>query len=180
MVYTICLCYGDLLLIYKLPVYTLHAYCIGTGCKIAQLQVQSALTHGVRIHRYLCPLRSCTNSHQYNIGVRDRPFLTFHLYTIQVIPCFSQCIKAAVSGCYCICLVLCSYSSLSGWINYYRNYYRSALQDVLGYLILILKQWARQKCKKLHGHRTKASKWVVALYQRAPYLFAHWRIGVRP
>ena len=69
---------------------------------------------------------------------------------------------------------------LSGWINYYGYYYKSALQDVLGYLNLILKKWARQKYKKLHGHRTRAGKWVVALYQRVPDLFAHWRIGVRP
>lgn len=69
---------------------------------------------------------------------------------------------------------------LSGWINYYGHYYKSVLQDVLGYLNLILKKWARQKYKKLRGHRTRASKWIVALYQRVPDLFAHWRIGVRP
>jgi RNA-directed DNA polymerase len=69
---------------------------------------------------------------------------------------------------------------ISGWINYYGHYYKSALQDILGYVNLILKKWARQKYKKLHSHRTKASKWIVALYQRAPHLFAHWRIGVRP
>lgn len=69
---------------------------------------------------------------------------------------------------------------LRGWINYYGHYYKSELQDVLKYLNLILKKWARQKYKKLHSHKTKASKWLVTLYQRAPYLFAHWRIGVRP
>jgi RNA-directed DNA polymerase len=69
---------------------------------------------------------------------------------------------------------------LRGWINYYGHYYKSELQDVLGYLNQILKKWAKQKYKKLHGHVLKASKWVVALYQRAPSLFAHWRIGVRP
>jgi RNA-directed DNA polymerase len=69
---------------------------------------------------------------------------------------------------------------LRGWINYYGHYYKSELQDVLKYLNLILKKWARQKYKKMHSHKTKASKWLVTLYQRAPYLFAHWRIGVRP
>lgn len=69
---------------------------------------------------------------------------------------------------------------LRGWINYYGHYYKSKLQDVLGHLNLILKKWARQKYKKLHGHKTKASRWLIVLYQRCPYLFAHWRIGVRP
>ena len=69
---------------------------------------------------------------------------------------------------------------LRGWINYYGHYYKSELQDVLGYLNLILKSWARHKFKKQHGRKTKASKWIVKLYERAPYLFAYWRIGVRP
>jgi RNA-directed DNA polymerase len=69
---------------------------------------------------------------------------------------------------------------LMGWINYYGRYYKSELQDVLGYVNLILKKWARQKYKKLHSRKTKAREWVVKLYGRAPYLFAHWRIGVRP
>lgn len=69
---------------------------------------------------------------------------------------------------------------LRGWINYYGYYYKSELQDVLGYVNLILKSWARQKFKNLHGRKTKASEWVVKLYERAPYLFAHWKIGVRP
>src|SRR5215210_2028284 len=66
---------------------------------------------------------------------------------------------------------------LRGWINYYGHYYKSKLQEVLGYLNLILKKWARQKYKKLHSHKTKASKWLVVLYERSPCLFAHWRIG---
>jgi RNA-directed DNA polymerase len=69
---------------------------------------------------------------------------------------------------------------LRGWINYYGHYYKSALQDVLGYLNLILKNWTSQKYKKLHGHRTKASKWIVVLYQRAPHLFVHLKIGTIP
>lgn len=52
---------------------------------------------------------------------------------------------------------------LRGWINYYGHYYKSKLQEVLRYLNLILKKWARQKYKKLHSRKTKASRWLIVL-----------------
>jgi len=69
---------------------------------------------------------------------------------------------------------------LNGWINYYGRFYKSELLELLGYLNLILKKWARQKYKKLHSHKVKASNWLGKLAKRDPNLFAHWRIGVRP
>jgi len=69
---------------------------------------------------------------------------------------------------------------LKGWINYYGHFYKSELMRLLGYLNLILKKWARQKYKKLHGRKVRASDWLGRLAKREPNLFAHWRIGVRP
>jgi RNA-directed DNA polymerase len=69
---------------------------------------------------------------------------------------------------------------LKGWINYYGHFYKSELYGVLRYLNLILKKWARQKYKKLHGHKVRASDWLGKLAETDPNLFAHWRVGVRP
>lgn len=69
---------------------------------------------------------------------------------------------------------------LKGWINYYGHFYKSELMKLLGYLNLILKKWARQKHKKLHGRKVRASDWLGRLSKREPNLFAHWRIGVKP
>lgn len=69
---------------------------------------------------------------------------------------------------------------VNGWINYYGHFYKSELQEVLGYLNLVLKSWARQKYKKLHGRKVKASEWLGRVAKAAPNLFAHWQLGVRP
>lgn len=69
---------------------------------------------------------------------------------------------------------------VKGWINYYGYFYKSELQEALGYLNLILKSWARQKYKKLHGRKVKASEWLGRVAKAAPNLFAHWQLGVRP
>ena len=69
---------------------------------------------------------------------------------------------------------------VKGWINYYGHFYKSELQKALGYLNLVLKSWARQKYKKLHGRKVRASKWLGRVAKAAPNLFAHWQMGVRP
>lgn len=69
---------------------------------------------------------------------------------------------------------------LKGWINYYGHFYKSELQEVLGYLNLVLKSWARQKYKKLRGHKVRASDWLGRVAKAVPNLFAHWQLGVRP
>jgi hypothetical protein len=69
---------------------------------------------------------------------------------------------------------------LKGWINYYGHFYKSELKEVLGYLNLVLKRWARQKYKKLQGHKVRAGAWLGRLAKASPNLFAHWQLGSRP
>lgn len=69
---------------------------------------------------------------------------------------------------------------LRGWINYYGSYYKSALYPTFNQLNRILMRWATRKYKKLRGHRRRAMHWLGRIARREPYLFAHWRLGVRP
>lgn len=69
---------------------------------------------------------------------------------------------------------------LRGWINYYGRYYKSALYPTFKQLNRTLMRWAVRKYKKLHGHRRRAMHWLGRIARREPYLFAHWRLGVRP
>ena len=69
---------------------------------------------------------------------------------------------------------------LHGWINYYGNYYKSALYPILRHLDRSLTRWAVRKFKKLRGHRRRATHWLGRIARQEPNLFAHWRLGVRP
>jgi RNA-directed DNA polymerase len=68
----------------------------------------------------------------------------------------------------------------SGWINYYGRFYKSMLFLVLRRINERLVRWAMRKYKRLHGHYTRAVRWLADVARRAPTLFAHWRVGVRP
>jgi len=63
-----------------------------------------------------------------------------------------------------------------GWINYYGNYYKSALYPVFQGLDRILAKWAMGKYKKLRRHRRRAAHWLRAISKREPRLFAHWQM----
>jgi RNA-directed DNA polymerase len=69
---------------------------------------------------------------------------------------------------------------VSGWINYYGRFYKSMLFLVLRRINERLVRWAMRKYKRLHGHYTRAVRWLADVARRAPTLFAHWRVGVRP
>jgi len=69
---------------------------------------------------------------------------------------------------------------LRGWVNYYGRYHRSALYAVFQPLHFALVRWATRKYKRLRGRRQRAGKWLNALSHRAPHLFAHWQLGLRP
>ena len=69
---------------------------------------------------------------------------------------------------------------VQGWINYYGRFYKSELFCLLRRINDYLVRWAMQKYKRLHGHRTRAVKWLARVARREPCLFAHWRVGVRP
>ena len=65
---------------------------------------------------------------------------------------------------------------ISGWINYYGSFYRSALYSVFNSLDLILVRWGMRKYKKLEGRYVRAYDWLKAVRRRQPRLFAHWRL----
>jgi len=69
---------------------------------------------------------------------------------------------------------------LRGWINYYAQYYRSALYRIFHVFDRILMRWAMRKYKRLRFHRRRAMHWLGRIACRQPYLFAHWQVGFRP
>ncbi len=69
---------------------------------------------------------------------------------------------------------------LRGWVQYYGQYYKSALYPTFQVLDRILVKWAMRKYKKLKGHQRRATHWLGRIAQRQPRLFVHWQMGVRP
>lgn len=67
---------------------------------------------------------------------------------------------------------------ISGWINYFGRFYRSALYAMCRYVNKTLVRWARRKFKSLRWHKTRAGKFLEEIAQRSPGLFAHWRMGM--
>jgi RNA-directed DNA polymerase len=69
---------------------------------------------------------------------------------------------------------------LRGWVQYYGQYYKSALYPTFQVLDRILVKWAMRKYKKLKGHQRRATHWLGRIARRQPRLFVHWQTGVRP
>ena len=67
-----------------------------------------------------------------------------------------------------------------GWINYYGNFYKSALYPTLRHLNEILVRWAMRKFKRLRHHLTNAVYWLGRIAKRQPELFPHWQFGAKP
>jgi RNA-directed DNA polymerase len=65
---------------------------------------------------------------------------------------------------------------IRGWINYYGQFYKSALYRVLNQLNGALQRWAMRKYKKLRRRRRKAFHWMGRIAKQMPHLFAHWRL----
>jgi len=63
---------------------------------------------------------------------------------------------------------------IRGWINYFKQFYKSAMYPVLRYLDEILVKWAMRKYKKLRGHKGRAKEWLGRIRNSQPTLFAHW------
>jgi RNA-directed DNA polymerase len=64
--------------------------------------------------------------------------------------------------------------ALRGWINYYGEYFRSALIPVMNHFDVILSRWAMRKYKRLGHTQRNAMRWVNGIARRQPELFAHW------
>lgn len=64
---------------------------------------------------------------------------------------------------------------LTGWINYYGKYTKSALYPVLEGVNATLVSWAMRKYVKLQRHKIKASLFIRGVSQNQPNLFVHWQ-----
>ncbi len=69
---------------------------------------------------------------------------------------------------------------IQGWLNYYGQFYKSALRPLLRNLNEHLARWARRKYKRLHNSRAAAYGLLHRVAREEPRLFVHWRLGVLP
>jgi len=69
---------------------------------------------------------------------------------------------------------------LRGWVNYYGQYYKSALYRVFNMLNRSLLRWVMRKYKRFRFHQRRATQWLRGIAKRQPELFAHWQIGIIP
>lgn len=67
-----------------------------------------------------------------------------------------------------------------GWMQYYGQFYPSALYPLLRHLNRALVRWATRKYKKLEHHPRRAEHWLGGVARREPRLFIHWQHGIRP
>ena len=60
---------------------------------------------------------------------------------------------------------------LSGWLNYYGKFYRSALSSVFNYYYLRLMVWVRRKYKRFRGRIIASQQWLTQVHAAHPRLF---------
>lgn len=65
---------------------------------------------------------------------------------------------------------------LSGWINYFDKYYKTAIYSTVSQVDDILVSWAVNKYKSFKRSRRKAYRWIKLIAKREPSLFVHWQI----
>jgi RNA-directed DNA polymerase len=71
-------------------------------------------------------------------------------------------------------------SIVRGWINYYGRFYKSMLYPLLQRINEHLVRWACRKYKRLHRRPRRARALLGKIARQHPYLFAHWRVGIKP
>ena len=62
---------------------------------------------------------------------------------------------------------------VSGWLNYYGRYYRTAMRPLLRRINAYILRWVRKKYRRLRSWK-RALAWWQTVVQRAPKLFTHW------
>lgn len=67
---------------------------------------------------------------------------------------------------------------ISGWINYYGNFFKSELYYVAKVLDFALVRWARKKFKKLKRSYKRSRIFWKRIRAQNPRLFAHWRLSL--
>ena len=65
---------------------------------------------------------------------------------------------------------------IRGWINYFGNFYRTALRPTLKGIDLYVIRWARRKFKRLRRKTKGTREWFDRLRRAQPTLFAHWQL----
>ena len=65
---------------------------------------------------------------------------------------------------------------LRGWLNYFRHFYRSALDQLCRHINRTLMRWAMRKYKRLHRRLKRAGYWLERIKNKEPELFAHWNL----
>ena len=60
-------------------------------------------------------------------------------------------------------------------VNYYGRYYRTVMDPLLQRVNTYMRRWAGRKYKRLRTIK-RFKRWWTGLLQRAPGLFAHWRV----
>jgi RNA-directed DNA polymerase len=70
-------------------------------------------------------------------------------------------------------------AAIRGWVNYYGQYYRSALYPVFRCLNRRLVRWAQKKYKRYRS-QSHTTQWLRAIARKEPRWFAHWQMGAVP
>jgi RNA-directed DNA polymerase len=65
---------------------------------------------------------------------------------------------------------------LRGWLNYFTEFYPSAVIPIGKRMDRHLMRWARRKYKRLKRSDKRAWAWLKGVRKRAPDLFAHWEL----
>jgi hypothetical protein len=65
---------------------------------------------------------------------------------------------------------------LQGWLNYFTEFYPSAVIPICKRMDRHLVRWARRKYKGLEHSDKRARAWLKGVRERAPRLFAHWEL----
>ena len=65
---------------------------------------------------------------------------------------------------------------IRGWIQYYGQFYKSALYETLRRVDVHLIKWARRKYRTLRYRAQGAVHWFMRVVRTSPGLFAHWQL----
>jgi len=65
---------------------------------------------------------------------------------------------------------------LRGWLNYFTEFYPSAVSPIGRRMDRHLMRWARKKYKRLEHSDRRAKAWLSGVRKRAPDLFVHWSL----
>lgn len=68
---------------------------------------------------------------------------------------------------------------ISGWLNYYGKFYKSALMPLLNVLNKRLARWAKRKHKRLRHSLLQSIRWIERIAAKEPRMFVHWQYGYR-